>query len=65
METTDPVRIVDLVIADLHGRAAAGLATYGRPLTAHNGRDALWDAYCEALDLCQYLRQAIEERKTP
>lgn len=29
---------------------------------AHNGRDALVDAYQEALDLTMYLRQAIEER---
>jgi len=31
-------------------------------LVPHNGRDALRDAYEEALDLCQYLRQALYER---
>jgi hypothetical protein len=34
------------------------------PLRAHNGRDALVDAYQEALDLCVYLRQVIQERPT-
>lgn len=43
--------------------AAMGRARYGTPLQAGNGRDALVDAYQEALDLCVYLRQAIEERK--
>lgn len=61
---TDPT-ITDQVIADLRSRAAAGLAEYGTPLRAHNGRDALRDAYEEALDLCQYLRQAIQERDHP
>jgi hypothetical protein len=32
------------------------------PLQAHNGRNALIDAYQEALDLVVYLRQAIEEQ---
>ena len=43
-------------------RAAAGVQKYGTPLQTHNGRDALWDAYQEALDLAMYLRQAILER---
>lgn len=54
--------IVSLVKMDLDDRMKKGIETYGRPLTAHNGRDALWDAYEEALDLACYLRQAIEER---
>lgn len=54
--------IVDLVNRDLEKRKAAGIETYGVPLRAGNGRDALWDAYEEALDLCCYLRQAIAER---
>ena len=37
------------------------MAEYGEPLTTGNGRDALRDAYEEALDLCLYLRQALEE----
>lgn len=35
---------------------------YGTPLQANNGRNPLIDAYQEALDLCVYLRQEIEER---
>ena len=63
----DPVKndrpcIQDLVIADIEARKAVGLERYGTLLQPFNGRDALMDAYAEALDLCQYLRQAIEER---
>lgn len=59
---TDQPTIFDQVIADLRDRDAIGFAEYGKPLTAFNGRDALWDAYEEALDLAVYLRQAITER---
>jgi hypothetical protein len=52
----------DLVAADLAERRQFGLRKYGTTLTAGNGRDALKDAYEEALDLCVYLRQALEER---
>ncbi len=62
----DPVygeeQVLDLVIADLNTRAAAGYKKYGMYLMTHNGRDALVDAYQETLDLVMYLRQAIEER---
>lgn len=51
-----------LVIEDMKARDAAGRSKYGVPLRAHNGRDALVDAYQEALDLAVYLRQAIAER---
>ena len=54
--------IWDLVIADMKSRDKAGVETYGTRLQAFNGRNALWDAYCEALDLVVYLRQAIEEQ---
>jgi hypothetical protein len=54
--------VLPLVQADLSARIARGAAEYGEPLTTHNGRDALWDAYEEALDLALYLRQAIAER---
>lgn len=52
-----------LVLKDMEGRRLHGIEKYGTPLQAHNGRDPLVDAYQEALDLCVYLRQAIEERK--
>ena len=55
--------ILGMVLADLTNRALEGKDKYGEPLLAHNGRNPLWDAYQEALDLAMYLRQAIEERK--
>ena len=51
-----------LVLADMEARRRLGIERYGTPLQPHNGRDALTDAYQEALDLAVYLRQAIEER---
>jgi hypothetical protein len=54
--------ILPLVLADLAARMEKGAAEHGEPLRTHNGRDALHDAYEEALDLALYLRQAIEER---
>lgn len=59
----DGPHIADLVMHDLAIRKAVGIERYGTPLQANNGRDALRDAYEEALDLAQYLRQAIEERE--
>ena len=59
---TDQPPIVDLVVADMDERKRIGIERYGVPLQAGNGRDALVDAYQEALDLVMYLRQAIEER---
>lgn len=56
--------IQTMVIEDLRGRREVGIERYGTPLQPHNGRDALRDAYEEALDLACYLRQAIEERTT-
>lgn len=56
------VAIWDLVIADMRARDHIGRERYGTPLQAFNGRDALRDAYEEALDLAVYLRTAIEER---
>ena len=55
--------IVSLVIADMEARAAKGVQTYGTRLQAFNGRDALVDAYQEALDLAIYLRQFLHERE--
>jgi hypothetical protein len=52
----------DLVIEDMKERDRLGVARYGVPLLPRNGRDMLREAYEEALDLCVYLRTAIEER---
>lgn len=54
--------VLDLVRADFEDRAKAGFEKYGTMLRADNGRDALMDAYQEAVDLCMYLRQALYER---
>lgn len=50
-----------MVIEDMEHRDLVGRERYGTPLQP-NGRDALKDAYAEALDLVVYLRQAIFER---
>jgi hypothetical protein len=52
---------VAALCGDMRERDAMGRAKYGMPLTAHNGRNALVDAYQEALDLSAYLRQVVEE----
>lgn len=71
MSTTDPQPtpnaghgpdIADLVQVDLAARYRDGIKKYGVPLRPHNGRDALVDAYQEAIDMVMYLRQAIFER---
>lgn len=49
------------VLDDMTARDATGRAKYGVPLTAHNGRDQLVDAYQELLDASVYLRAAMEE----
>ena len=59
---TSGTPIWELVIADMKARDRLGRERYGTPLQAHNGRDALQDAYEEILDTAVYLRQAIEER---
>ncbi len=53
----------ELVRAEMLERHEAGVAKYGRPLRAFDGRKSLVDAYQEALDLAVYLRKEIEERK--
>jgi hypothetical protein len=52
----------ELVIEDMRERDRLGRQQYGTPLQPHNGRDSLVDAYQESLDLCVYLKNAIEER---
>jgi hypothetical protein len=56
-------RIAPLVANDILQREQFGIKKYGQPLCTDSGRDALWDAYQEALDLCMYLRQRIEQEK--
>lgn len=51
-----------LVIAEMETRRQGGIAKYGVPVRADNGRDALRDAYQEVLDEAVYLRQAILQR---
>lgn len=51
-----------LVMQDMADRDQLGRERYKVPLQPFNGRDALKDAYEEALDLVVYLRQAIWER---
>lgn len=50
------------VIKDMQERHQVGIARYGTPLQPHNGRDAIADAYAEALDYIVYLKQALMER---
>ena len=52
-----------LVLKDMEERRQHGIEKYGVPVQPHNGRDPLVDAYQEALDLCVYLRQEIEQRR--
>jgi hypothetical protein len=54
----------NVIMSDIEQRANFGLEKYGHCLETFNGRDPLWDAYQEALDLVMYLRQAIMERDT-
>lgn len=50
--------------AGLAERLALGIRKYGRPLESHNGRDALQDAWEEALDTVCYVHQ-LEMEGTP
>lgn len=50
-----------LIIDDMKERDAIGRKRYGVPLTSGNGRDALVDAYQEALDFAVYLMAWLDE----
>lgn len=52
----------NLVLTDMVKRDQTGYERYGVHLQPFNGRDALQDAYEEALDLCVYLRQKLFEQ---
>lgn len=58
----DKPAIWDLVMLDIIERDEYGQEKYNTRLQPFNGRDALIDAYQEALDLIVYLRQLIYER---
>lgn len=54
--------VQDALIRAIAERRSYGIRKYGRPLETHNGRDALTDAWEEALDLLTYLTQMRLER---
>lgn len=56
--------IWEIVVEEMQERDQVGRERYGVPLTIGNGRDALVDAYQEALDQVVYLRKEIAERRT-
>jgi hypothetical protein len=56
------IEIAPLVLADIQARVKMGKEKYGTTLQTNNGRDALMDAYQEAIDLVMYLRQLMAER---
>lgn len=56
--------IWELVMKDMHNRNEFGKSKYGTPLQAHNGRNALKDAYEEVLDLAVYLKQKLVEEQS-
>lgn len=55
------IPVWDLVLSDIADRRQSGIEHYGTELVTNNGRNALIDAYQEALDLVVYLRQAIRD----
>lgn len=54
-EINDDLR--NTIIRAIDSRRAIGISKYGVPLQTFNGRDALTDAWDEALDLWTYLNQ--------
>lgn len=63
----DPVSgkriVVEGVVSDILERAEEGKKKYGTYLMTDNGREAMWDAYQEALDLVMYLKQHLMENE--
>lgn len=56
------IPVQEVMIRAIEERRAYGKRKYGRALETHNGRDALKDAWEEALDLFTYLTQVRLER---
>lgn len=50
------------LIEAIQARREIGIQRYGSPLMTHNGRDAIQDAWEEAVDLAAYLTQMRMER---
>lgn len=57
--------VLTRVILDLKARGVVGKLKYGTALKTNNGRNALMDAYQEALDMCMYLKQKLMEETKP
>lgn len=53
--------ITDMIKVDLDFRNAKGYETYGKPLTAFNGRKSMQDMFEELLDAVQYAKQNLIE----
>lgn len=58
------MNVVEEVIKDLRQREQVGLKKYGEKLRTFNGRNATQDAYEEALDLSNYLKQKLLEEES-
>jgi hypothetical protein len=59
---TEAPEVMGLFLKDLDERYKEGIRRYKVALQPFNGRDALQDAYEEAIDLALYLRQSLYER---
>lgn len=55
-------KVFPFVFKVLKSRRVQGIKTYGRELETDNGRDPLWDAFEEAIDLVLYLGQELMQR---
>jgi hypothetical protein len=58
----DAPYVQDQVMAFIERRKQVGIQRYGTALQPNNGRDAMLDAFEEAVDLAIYLGQVIIER---
>lgn len=56
--------VATLVQLDIEKRVEKGEKEYGERLKPFNGRNALLDAYEEALDLALYLKQELIEKES-
>lgn len=61
LELPVPPTIIHALEYDMLDRHEVGIKRYGTALQPYNGRDALTDAYAEALDQTVYLKQAFIE----